>query len=220
MIITIDGPAASGKSTTARELAQQLHFFYVNSGLLYRGLSWLILTHFTLDDLLTLSHEKINELKEQLTYQEKDGKASLIWEKENITPLLKNPQIDRAASLLGMNEHAREIVFKWQKELVCQHPNSIIEGRDAGSLVFPHADYKFFLTAQPEIRAERWHKDQRAKGNEFSLKEALQFVKDRDERDTKRRIAPLQVPEGALIIDNSEMNLKETINRLRKIIVQ
>ncbi len=218
MIITIDGPTASGKSSTARVLAQQLGFFYINSGLLYRGLAWIALKQVSMNELASLSSNRISTFKEQLTYEDSDGKAVLFCNENNITSLLKNPNIDKAASLLGTNQQARNIVLHWQRMLAQQHKNSIVEGRDAGTTVFPDAHYKFFLTAQAAIRAKRWLQDQRAKGIKLTIVQALKSINERDGRDAERSIAPLSVPEGALIIDNSDMNIVQTVEKIKSII--
>ena len=132
----------------------------------------------------------------------------------DITSYLKDRIIDQLASIVSVNMHVRHAVTAMQHTIAADH-NIVTDGRDVGSIVFPQADYKFFVTASMQVRAERWRKDQEEKyGNYFSLQEAITIITDRDERDRTRMIAPLIVPVGAIVIDTSDMTIEQTIERI------
>ncbi len=217
MIITIDGPTASGKSTTAAHLAARLDFLYINSGLLFRGLAYVfaIATHEIEQDENKKDFVRIfDSLLEQMHYSyDKVTGAAILFHEKNITSLLKTPEISTMASVIGTNEILRDLVTAWQRRMASGN-NVVVEGRDAGSVVFPEADLKLFLTALLEVRAARWQKDQEQRGLILTLAEATQQIFERDERDSKRNVAPLIIPEGALVIDNGELTSEETVENI------
>lgn len=218
MIITLDGPAASGKSSAAEMLAQKLHIYYLNSGLLYRALAYLLLkkgytveqlNHLLLSDVVYYT----DPLKLTYSYSPKTG-AQVRFNGEAITPYLKETAVDTASSVISSNGYVRSQIHRLQRT-IAEHKSLVIEGRDAGSVVFPDANYKFFLTAPIAIRAERWRQQQQKKGNLYSAAEAIEHVRNRDERDAKRKIAPLSIPIGAEIIDNEGLTIDATVALLR-----
>lgn len=216
MIITIDGPAASGKSTVARELAQKLHYYYLNSGMLYRALGYCLLNH----SGLTIEHLKDCDIQTRnhclatlhYDYDVSNGTMKMIVDDKDVTPLLKQPLIDKAASLVGENKKARDFLLMTQRTIAHKHSDLVAEGRDAGSVVFPQAKIKFFLTAHQEVRALRWLNDQIKRGNKaVTFEEALHTIRERDERDTNRPHAPLGVYSDDIVIDNSHLSLEQTL---------
>ena len=215
MIITIDGPAASGKTTLSRMLAKKLEFYYLSSGLLFRGLAYVLLKKYGYDQE-KLKHPKSSDLidivdPEHFVYQyDPINQEQLFFDGQNITAHLKDPEISYAASIIAMNPTARHQILKLQHRLA-QNNNLIAEGRDLGSEVFPQAEVKFFLTASPEVRAARFAKDQAAKGNIFSLPQALKEIQERDERDITRSVAPLRQPKDAIVIDDSNLTHDQAI---------
>ena len=218
MIITIDGPMASGKSTTAYRLAHELTFFYLNSGFLFRGLAYAILKishHFGRSQFDVNAVDFIGLLPRLSYANDASSGARILFDHVDITSELKDPEVATLASMLGTDLEVRSALAVWQQELV-RGKDSIVEGRDAGSVVFADAEAKIFLTARPEIRAARWQREQAARGNNISFQEALEAVNTRDERDSNRKIAPLIVPQGAIIIDNSELSLNETMAEIKK----
>jgi len=222
MIITIDGPTASGKSTIARTLATQLNFYYVATGMLYRALAYILTTtyHYSRDDL---HHPKLADVhaclqSDRLHYRYDPIKGSiLIFDGIDITPHLKTAVIDEYSSIISAHEKVREEMVQLQRTL-SNHFDVIVEGRDCGSVVFPNADIKFFVTASLQVRAERWRFDQAAKGNYFSAEQAFQIVKERDFRDETRSASPLIIPDGAVVVDNSYMSKEQTLAYMLDII--
>ena len=216
MIITIDGPSGSGKSTVARLLANRLEFYCISSGILYRALAYVLVRHYhyqpkQLSRIRSSTVERaINSSKIVYRYSTRDG-AHIALDGVDITASLKSERIDQASSLLAVNKSVREVLTHFQRKLA-QGKDVVIEGRDSGSVVFPDAEFKFFLTASIEIRAARWQADQAKKGVSVSLAQAIQLMKTRDERDAGRAVAPLVIPKGAIIVDTSSRTIEQTLD--------
>jgi cytidylate kinase len=222
MIITIDGPVASGKSTVSRMLARKLNYYYLCSGLLYRALGYLLINKYgyTLETVGNPKHEDIVRCfdSQMFLYQyAPDTQERIIFDGVDITVQLKERFMDKVASIVSVNQDVRAAVTQIQRD-IASHNNIVTDGRDVGSVVFPHAEYKFFITASVDVRAERWRKDQEKYGNHFSEQEAVAIITDRDERDKNRTIAPLIVPERAIIIDTSHMNIEQTVEKMLSIV--
>lgn len=218
MIITIDGPAASGKSTVAQMLAKKLSFYYLNSGLLYRALAHILVTHerYTAEQL---AHPRIEHLTACLDpmrfcydYDE-SGNVTITFDGNNITPVLKDMQVSHDASIVSADAQVRDALLHVQHRIAAAY-HVVIEGRDTGSHVFPHADYKFFLTASPQERAHRWQAMQEKRGTPCTYQEAFDALKERDARDEKRELAPLRVPEGAVVIDSTFLNSEQVVQEI------
>lgn len=199
MIITIDGPSASGKSTIARMLAQELGYFYLNTGMLYRAFAYTVL-HDQIDPQ-NIHEVDVAAIIARLVYTYQHGTAQVLLQNTDITSLLENKTIDQAASQISALPIVRKQIDAWQHALVNNH-DSVIDGRDSGSVVFAHADHKFYVTASDEVRAHRWLAKQHERGNMFDLAYALNQIQSRDRRDMQRAAAPLIVPEGATVIMN------------------
>lgn len=215
MVITIDGPVASGKSTAARKLAARIGYYHFSSGLLYRALGYLLVhdSNYTLDRLYSPDPQDIEYYLAPERFVctfDAGGKFHILWKGTDLVPLLKDKQIDQWASIISMNSLVRDRMLALQR-LLGRTYNLVVDGRDSGSVVFPDAKLKFFLTASLEVRAKRWQQTQQSLGNTVSLSEVLHEIQERDERDKNREIAPLIVPENAIIIDNSGQSVHETV---------
>ena len=208
MIITIDGPTASGKSSVAQLLAERLSYYYLYTGLLYRALAY-----------IRISKAESTPIKDILTngslqYSYTHPKVpQILFNGLDITSYLKSAEIDRYASILSADPVVRTLLLDFQRKLGMCH-SLVADGRDCGTIVFPHADYKFFLTAHAEVRAARWQKSQVALNNYFTLEESLSIIQERDERDSNRAHAPLIKAPDAYIIDNSNLDLLGTLNMI------
>lgn len=219
MIITMDGPVASGKSTIARIIAHRLGYYYLNSGLLYRALSYVLITMrgYTLETLDQLKQEDIDYCFDTARFSyryDEQNNERIFFDNQDITPYLKDRIIDQVASIISVNAQVRDAITHIQHRIADDH-NIVTDGRDVGSVVFPYADYKFFITASLEVRAQRWQKDQQEKyGNYFSLEKSIAIITDRDERDKTRIIAPLRVPAGGVVVDTSDMTIEQTIAKM------
>ena len=255
MIITIDGPSASGKSSLAQKLAQALKYIHINSGFLYRAAAVLYLRQTTASlgsagssphNLGTLSSpqdvskggaviaidflQTITKLK--YIYNPVTNRAQVYYLDEDLTPALKTPQASQMASILSANPAVREIINQLQRDLITSNPQYgyIADGRDCGSVVFPRADLKIFLTASLQVRAERvCHDLQRlAQQNHaasksvesLTLAECLAELAERDQRDQNRVVAPLIVPAGAIVIDSSDLALAQVVQKILALITK
>jgi cytidylate kinase len=219
MIITIDGPTASGKSTAARAIARDLHIYYINSGLLFRGVAYILVhdhgyTPATVGNVTQAELEQI--LDPRIFVYAYDTVEHVFFDGREITSLLKNEQMDVAASVLATNGMVRLVLLDYQRYLATKH-DVIVDGRDAGSCVFPHADVKIFLIASLAVRAQRLL-DMHA--STMSLAEAMKFIADRDERDMTRTIAPLVVPQNAIELDSSDMSEQDVVAYIKSIVAQ
>ena len=213
--ITIDGPVASGKSTIARMLAKNLGYYYVYSGALYRALAYLLihtkgysheqLHHPEMSDVL----ECLNPMRFQYTY-DPESQERVFFDAYDITPFLKESSIDQGASIVSTNPQVRDEINKLIR-LIAQKSDVVVDGRDAGTVIFPDASKKFYLTASLDVRARRWQDVQKKLGNVYTHEQALQLLSERDQRDQGRKIAPLMIPGDAMVIDNSGLDIEQTL---------
>ena len=215
MIITIDGPSVSGKSTVARAVAKELHYFYIASGYIYRGLAYaLIYARGYTQDTIAQAQEAdvvycLDESRFVYNYDETNAER-IIVEGVDVTDYIKTPAMDAGASLIGTNGIVRAHVLNFIRRLGQQY-DIVIDGRDCGSVMFPSADFKFYLTASLPVRARRWHAMQAKVNKHVSIEQAMATITERDERDSNRVIAPLKIPQGATIIDSSNINASEAV---------
>lgn len=218
MIITIDGPTASGKSTVAALIAKKLGFFHLNTGFLYRSLAYLLVTTrgYSESALENVRQEDIAECvrSDFFSYSYDTQKDVCVsYKGEDITRFLKDSLVDRYVAIISPQKVVREAMVDQQRALAKKY-NLVVDGRDVGSLVFPQANFKFYLTASLSVRGARWQKDQLARGNVFTLEKAQELVHDRDVKDMSRKISPLAVPVGGIEIDNSQLTLDQTVQKL------
>jgi len=223
-IITIDGPASSGKTTIAKMLAQKLNLPLLESGSLYRLITYLLLNskkplEFYLKDKKAL----IQYLKKIFTEIKIDLIPSgtfIYWKGKLLKEELRNKEVENMVSKVSAIKEIREFLTEFMRNLGKKN-NLITEGRDMGSVVFPYADLKIFLTANEEIRAQRRFKEKAEKENikkEVLYREVVNNIKFRDKLDSQREIAPLIIPEGAYIIDTSYLTPEEVLEKILKII--
>ena len=218
MIITIDGPAASGKSTVARSLAKKLNFYYLNTGLLYRAVAYLLINQCSYEQnaLRNPDEADLNSLidKTRLIYEyDQDKKEQVIFDGQDITSFLRTSFIDEAASIVSTNKIVRDLLLNVQR-VAAQKFDLVVDGRDTGSVVFPEGDIKIYLSASEKVRAERWREYQEKNGNIFSAEEARNIIDDRDKRDKEREVAPLVIPDDAIFVENSKLDIPETVEKV------
>jgi cytidylate kinase len=217
MIIAIDGPAGSGKSTISRLLASRIGFLYLDTGATYRavGLAVHLKTgkkdNFTVEEILKI----LEEITLNVDYD--GGKFRIFLNGEDISEKIRTEEVGKYASLVAQFPQVKEKLFELQRKIV-NNTNAVVEGRDAGLYVFPDADIKIFLTASPEVRAQRRYKELKEKGINVSYKEILKAVIERDKRDRNRRDYPFKPAEDAIVIDTSELSLEEVFNKIWKIV--
>lgn len=220
MIITIDGPVASGKSSVAKLLAEKLEFYHVNTGLLYRAVAYLLRKNWGIDNPANLTALPVGGLDfiTRITYTLVNDKPVVSYEGVEVTPFLKDSAVDQPASVVSANAEVRERLLDVQRAIGRQY-NIVADGRDCGSVVYPYAEYKFFLTAPLEVRAQRMaHFLQQQTGVEQDLALIREHITVRDKRDAERAVAPLQVAKGALVIDNGAMTIEQTVQAILSVV--
>lgn len=210
MIIAIDGPAGSGKSTVAKQVARMLGFQYLDTGAMYRCVAWYALEHdVALDDVDGLAAIALGQ-PIVFTHGEKDGMPSRVSIGSiDVTGEIRTPRIDKAVSPVSAIQQVRSALVVQQREIA--HENDVVmEGRDIGTVVFPNAEVKVFLTASPEERARRRAAQNRERGfGEVDEQAILEAIIARDEADSTRSVSPLKPADDARILDTTNMSIDE-----------
>ena len=205
-VVTIDGPAGAGKSTVARRLAERLGFGYVNSGAIYRAVAWRVLRGATVDTVLrSLSVE----------FAPAPGGPRVLVDGQDVTEALYSPAVSELAAALSQRPEIRAFADRRQRELAARG-SVVVEGRDAGTVVFPEADCKFFLDASPDARARRRFSEQRAGGAGADLEGIRSAIAARDAADRTRSVAPLAQSADATYIDSSDLTVDEVVELMGK----
>lgn len=210
-IIAIDGPAGSGKTTTAKLVAQRLGFYYIDTGAIYRALTLHVLRAGVSPDATDLVANLARQARIDVRFEKDEMRVFL--DGEDVTDLLRAPEISRAISEVSANPAVREVGLLMQRKLG-QAGGVVVEGRDIGTVVFPDAEFKFFLTAAPEERARRRFAELTARGVKTSLPEVEKEIRRRDERDSSRDLAPLRQPEDAIVIDTTHLSVEEQVEAI------
>jgi len=214
LTIAIDGPAGSGKSSVARLVASALGYLYLDSGAMYRALALKALQRgVSLDDearLAKLANETHIELKPPTPEQGKLGiKNRVFLDGREVTEEIRTPEVAQAASRLATIAPVRAVLVAEQQRAGAGG-GVVMEGRDIGTVVFPNAELKIFLEASPEVRAERRWKEHQEKGEDLTLAQVLDEVRERDKRDRERKVSPLVRANDAVLVDNTAMDAAET----------
>jgi cytidylate kinase len=219
MIITLDGPTASGKSSIARALAQRLGGVHFNSGFVYRCIGYIAARDhsYTHETIQAIPNALVHDLVQRMTYEYRDT-ARIVFDGIDITQELKCAHVDALASCVSGLFHVRDVVNAYAQDLLpgsLLWPNIIADGRDCGTVMFPQAEYKFFITASPAVRAQRWVHDQQKQGKHYSFEQALALVNERDARDMSRSVAPLMQAQDAMVIDTSVLMFDDVLEKIQ-----
>lgn len=213
-IIAIDGPSGSGKSTVARLIAERLQIPYLDTGAMYRAVGLVALNR-GIDFADGSGLEKIAaEVKLQLLDERKDGKLQprIVINAVDSTNQIRTPEVSQAASAVAVHPAVRERLVRRQRNWIVERGGGVVEGRDIGTIVFPDADLKVFLTADDEERVRRRQLDAEAPGFEsMSTDDATRELQQRDQRDSTRSASPLAVADGAMVIDTSGQDVDEIV---------
>jgi len=213
MIIAIDGPSGAGKSTLGKMLAKKLGLLYLDTGAMYRAVALAAMrSGIDLSDAGKVA-EAAGNAKIELK-----GEADLLrifLNGDDVSEEIRTLKIAQAASVVSTISEVRKTMVDLQRRLGEQDPaGCVLEGRDIGSVVFPNADIKFFLTARPEARARRRFEEDRSKGRVSTYEQTLAEINERDERDVARTDSPLTISEDAVVIDTSELDLSEVFEQM------
>ena len=220
--IAIDGYSSCGKSTLAKALAKELNYIFIDSGAMYRGVALFCIQNNLVEDN-KISEVKLKELlcniRIAFELNNKTNKADLFLNGVNIEDLIRKPNVANIVSKVASIKEVREKLVSEQREMG-KDGGIIMDGRDIGSVVFPNADLKLFVTAKPEIRTERRYIELIGKGENISKQEVKKNLEERDYLDTHREESPLVQTEDAILLDNSNLNQEEQLIHVLNIINQ
>ncbi|HMJ08167.1 MAG TPA: (d)CMP kinase [Pyrinomonadaceae bacterium] len=217
MIIAIDGPSGAGKSTLGKMLAKKLGLLYLDTGAMYRAVALAVQTR----GVALSNNAKITEIAERASIElvgEPDD-LKVLLNGRDVTAEIRTLDVAQAASVVSTISDVRRIMVDHQRAIGLRDPKGcVLEGRDIGSVVFPNADIKFFLTAKPEARAHRRFAEDSAKGGIGTYEQTLAEINERDERDVSREDSPLTIADDAIVIDTSELDLTEVFEQMLGVI--
>ena len=214
--VAIDGPAGAGKSTIAKALAKELGFHYVDTGAIYRTLGYFF-------DLIGIGPKDIDGITKYIDEcvieieWDEDGSQHMFLNETDVSEEIRTPEISRIASAVSAHGLVRDALLDMQRNVAKTH-DVIMDGRDIGSVVLPRADVKFFLTASPEVRAQRRFEELQAKGSKDTYAKVLKEVNDRDHADMTRAVAPLKQTKSHILVDTSDMTIEEVIAHMGAIV--
>ncbi len=217
MIIAIDGPSGAGKSTLGKMLAKNLGLLYLDTGAMYRAVGLAV----TESGASFENQEKVIEIarRSKIELVGEPDSLEVKLDGKDITFEIRTNAAGQAASIVSTVSEVRKILVEHQRTLGENAPRGcVLDGRDIGTIVFPHADVKFFLTAKPEARARRRYEEDRTRGRISTYDETLAEINLRDERDVSREDSPLAIAEDAIVIDTSELDLHEVYEQMLAIV--
>ena len=209
--VAIDGPAGAGKSTIAKLVAKEKGYIYVDTGAMYRGLA----IHFLDKGIQPQETEKVIEACKdaEVTIAYEDAVQHVYLNGKDISSRLRNEEVGNMASVTSAIPEMRKKLLELQQNLA-KTQNVIMDGRDIGTCVLPHADVKVYLTASVETRAKRRYQELQEKGEDCNLEEIAHDIEERDRRDMTREIAPLKQAEDAVLVDSSDMTIAEVVKTI------
>jgi len=216
-VITIDGPAGSGKSTVSRMLAHRLGWIYVTTGAIYRTLALMLFEAGTGVQDRGSIERFVAFLSERYRQDPRSGRV-FLGDRE-ITHEIRTPFVSEQASLVAQDELVRRRLLPVQRKVVLDCNGAVVDGRDMGTVVFPDAPLKIFLTASPEQRAQRRLDELRAQNLEPSLDELIREIHARDARDANRLVAPMRPAEDAVLLDSTELEPNEVVRAVLRLCV-
>jgi len=213
-VIAIDGPAGAGKSTVAKLVAKALGYRYLDTGALYRAVAWKAIrnglrpqdTHYIVD---MTRHTRVELVQS-------DGEQRVLVDGEDVTEAIRAPEVGNLASPISAVPEVREVLLEWQREFGRQGA-TVAEGRDTGTVVFPDAAVKVFLTASLDERARRRHRELLERGIDIPFQQVKVDIEARDQRDSSRHVAPLRPAPDAVLIDTNNKTPDEVVEEVLKI---
>ena len=213
--VAVDGPAGAGKSTICRQAAEQLGFVYVDTGALYRAVGLFVLRREG-NPTDSAGVEKLLEgLRVDLRFEQ--GEQRVLLDGEDVTALIRTPEVSMAASQVSAIPAVRKFLFETQRRLAREH-DVVMDGRDIGTVVLPDATVKIFLTAPLKVRAQRRHLELTEKGQPVEFDAVYREMEQRDYNDSHRSAAPLRQADDAVLLDNGDLTLIQSVERMVAIV--
>jgi CMP/dCMP kinase len=217
MIIAIDGPSGAGKSTLGKMLAKKLNLLYLDTGAMYRAVGLAVLQAGA--DVEDKARAAEIAEKSEIKLVGEPNALQVFLDGRDVSAEIRTNEIGQAASIVSGISEVRRILVEHQRRLGENAENgAVLDGRDIGTVVFPKADVKFFLTAKPEARAQRRFAEDAAKNRAVSYEQTFAEIRQRDERDVSRADSPLKIAEDAVVIDTSELDLSEVFEQMLAIV--
>jgi len=216
MIIAIDGPSGAGKSTLGRMIARELNLLYIDTGAMYRAVALAIIEA----GLSSRDIPGVVRVAEsaQINLAGDPDSLQVTLDGRDITDKLRTEEVSHAASVISVIPEVRRALVTRQRELGRHSGGVVLDGRDIGTVVFPEADIKFFLTAAPEERAARRYEEDRLRERDLTFEETLADINTRDQRDSTRADSPLAIAEDGVVIDSTELPIEAVFERMMEII--
>jgi len=212
LVVTIDGPAASGKSTVARLLAERISASFLDTGAMYRAVTFAAMeAGIDLQDedqLLAVLKKK------QFRFEDRAGIMRTYVDEFDVTEQIREPDITANARYIASVENIRHKLIQMQRQYAAGHRKVIAEGRDQGTVAFPQADIKFFLTADISVRAQRRHDELNAKGKNKSLDDVEKAIEGRDKSDEARKVGSLKPADDAVVVDTTDLSIEQVVEKL------
>ncbi len=213
--IAIDGPSGSGKSTISKIIAKKMGFINVDTGALYRTIAYFFLEN-------KINYKEKSEVLKNLnnisvSLKNENFSQTIFLNGVDVTQKIRTNEISMVSSEISVIPEVRQFLLKLQRDIAKEN-NVVIDGRDIGTVVIPNADVKIFLTADPKVRAKRRYNQLISKGQSTTFDEILELINKRDYNDIHRKISPLKKADDAILVDNSNLNQKNTVDKLMEII--
>ncbi|MBQ1221500.1 MAG: (d)CMP kinase [Alistipes sp.] len=211
IVIAIDGYSSCGKSTFAKAIAARLGYIFIDTGAMYRAVTLYALEHGAIRQGMVYEEEVIKLLPEmQITFRfnPERGASDIYVNGDRVEGKIRSIEVSNCVSAVSAIGKVREMLVRMQQEMG-KRRGVVMDGRDIGTVVFPDAELKIFMTADPRVRAQRRYDELTAKGDKVSLEEIEQNVRDRDYQDEHRAISPLRKADDAIVLDNSQMTVEE-----------
>lgn len=209
IVIAIDGPAASGKTTTARLVAERLGYLHVDTGAMYRAVTLKVLLHrVNIRDAEAVEQMTVET---EIRLERDDGDVKVVLDGEDVTKQIRKPEVTKAVSAVSSYEKVRETLVREQRRMG-KDGGIVVEGRDTGTVVFPNAELKIYMVAYVKERARRRQRELDTQGDISDFESIVQEIAERDEKDSNRKVSPLRKAADAVVLDTSRMTIKQQVD--------